>query len=102
MNIFEKLLKIQQEARVTKDMHNDFGRFNYRNAEMIFEALKPICLKYGAVLRVTDDVEEKCGKPYIKAIARWRVRFGIQFMSSLLLCKHTVDRKEKHVYTGEN
>ena len=69
MNIFEKLLKIQQEARVTKDMHNDFGRFNYRNAEMIFEALKPICLKYGAVLRVTDDVEEKCGRPYIKAIA---------------------------------
>ena len=69
MNIFEKLLKIQQEARVSKDMHNDFGRFNYRNAEMIFEALKPICLKYGAVLRVTDDVEEKCGKPYIKAIA---------------------------------
>jgi hypothetical protein len=69
MNIFEKLLRIQQEARVTKDMHNDFGRFNYRNAEMIFEALKPICLKYGAVLRVTDDVEEKCGRPYIKAIA---------------------------------
>lgn len=69
MNVFEKLLKIQQEARVNKNLRNDFGHFNYRSAEMIFETLKPICARYGAVLRVTDDVEEKCGKPYIKAIA---------------------------------
>ena len=38
MNIQEKLMHIQQEIKATKDLRNDFGRFNYRNAENIFEA----------------------------------------------------------------
>ena len=32
MNIQEKLMHIQQEIKATKDLRNDFGRFNYRNA----------------------------------------------------------------------
>ena len=58
MNIFTKLLKIQQEVKSTKDLTNEFGHFNYRSAERIYNAVKPICEKYGAVLRVTDDVVE--------------------------------------------
>ena len=69
MNIQEKLMHIQQEIKATKDLRNDFGRFNYRNAENIFEAAKPLCAKYKVVLKVSDDLEEKCGHPYIKAIA---------------------------------
>lgn len=69
MNIFMKLLKIQQEVKATKDLTNEFGHFNYRSAERIYNAVKPICEKYGAVLRVTDDVVEVAGRPYVKAIA---------------------------------
>lgn len=69
MNIQEKLMHIQQEIKATKDLRNDFGRFNYRNAENIFEAAKPLCAKYKVVLKVSDDLEEKCGHPYIKAVA---------------------------------
>ena len=69
MNIQEKLMHIQQEIKATKDLMNDFGRFNYRNAENIFEAAKPLCAKYKVVLKVSDDLEEKCGHPYIKAVA---------------------------------
>lgn len=69
MNIFTKLLKIQQEVKATKDLTNEFGHFNYRSAERIYNAVKPICEKYGAVLRVTDDVVEVAGRPYVKAIA---------------------------------
>lgn len=69
MNIFEKLLKIQLEVRATKDLKNDFGNFDYRNAEMIYESLKPVCGKYNAVLRITDEIVEIGGKPYIKSIA---------------------------------
>ena len=69
MNIQEKLMHIQQEIKATKNLRNDFGRFNYRNAENIFEAAKPLCAKYKVVLKVSDDLEEKCGHPYIKAVA---------------------------------
>lgn len=69
MNIYEKLLKIQQEVRAPKDMRNDFGKFNYRSAEAIYEVAKPICLKHGALLHITDEIEVKCDKPYVKAIA---------------------------------
>jgi len=69
MNIFEKLLKIQLEVKAKKDMTNDFGHFNYRNAERIYNAAKPICEKYGAVLRMTDEVVEIAGRPFVKAVA---------------------------------
>lgn len=69
MNIQEKLMHIQQEIKATKDLRNDFGRFNYRNAENIFESAKPLCAKYKVVLKVSDELEEKCGRPYIKAVA---------------------------------
>lgn len=69
MNIFEKLLKIQNAVKVTKDNKNTFGDYNYRSAEQIYNAVKPICEKYGAVLHVTDEVVEIDGRPYVKAIA---------------------------------
>ena len=69
MSIFEKLLAIQLEVRATKEQRNDFGKFNYRNAEQIYEAAKPVCQKHGVLLRLTDEVVEVAGKPYVKAVA---------------------------------
>jgi len=70
MNIYEKLLAIQMEVKATKDLRNEFGKFNYRSAEMIYEAVKPVCEKYKAVLVVTDNVDVKGDKQYIIATAR--------------------------------
>ena len=69
MNIFEKLLAIQNEIKVTKDNKNTFGDFNYRSAEQIYEAVKPICKRHGAVMHITDDVVIIGDKPYVKAVA---------------------------------
>ena len=69
MNIFEKLLNIQAEVKATKDEKNDFGDFNYRSAEKIYNAVKPICKKYGAVLHITDEVVILGDRPYVKAVA---------------------------------
>ena len=69
MNIFEKLLNIQAEVKATKDAKNTFGEFNYRNAEQIYNAVKPICKKYGAVLHITDEVVILGDRPYVKAVA---------------------------------
>ena len=70
MNIYEKLLAIQMEVKATKDLRNEFGKFNYRSAEMIYEAVKPVCAKYKAVLIVTDNVDVKGDKQYIIATAK--------------------------------
>ena len=69
MNIYEKLMAIQMEVKATKDLRNEFGKFNYRSAEMIYEAAKPVCMKHGAVLVVTDSIEVKGEKQYVKATA---------------------------------
>lgn len=69
MNIYEKLLNIQHELKAPKNCRNTFGNYNYRSAEGILEALKPICFKYRAVLRMTDEIVEIGGKTFVKAIA---------------------------------
>ena len=51
----EKLAKIQKELKAPKDMHNSFGGYNYRSAESILEAVKP--LLDGAILTLSDDIE---------------------------------------------
>ena len=69
MNIFEKLCRIQNELKAPKDQKNTYGGFNYRNAEGILQALKPICLKYEATILLTDSIEIMEGRFFIKTIA---------------------------------
>lgn len=69
MTIKEKLMHIQHELKAPKNLRNNFGGYNYRNAESILEALKPLLVKYGATVTITDTVEEIGGRIYIKATA---------------------------------
>lgn len=68
MNIYEKLLMIQHELKAPKNCRNTFGNYNYRSAEGILEALKPLCFKYKAVLRMTDEIVDIGGKLFVKAV----------------------------------
>lgn len=52
----KKLLLIQTELKAPKNQRNNFGNYNYRSAEDILEALKPLLLKYKASLTITDDL----------------------------------------------
>lgn len=69
MNIYEKLLLIQQELKAPKGQRNTFGKYNYRSAEDILEAVKPICAKHKAVLTLTDELTFYEGRHYINAKA---------------------------------
>lgn len=53
-NKMEKLAKIQKELKAPKDLRNNFGGYNYRSAESILEAVKP--LLDGAILTLEDDI----------------------------------------------
>ena len=67
--INEKLVKIQNSLRVTKDKTNSFGKYTYRSAEMIYEAVKPFCLEQGVTMTMSDEVVLIGDRYYIKATA---------------------------------
>ena len=69
MNIYEKLLCIQEVLKCNKSQYNSFGKYYYRNCEDILEAAKPICKQYGAVLTVSDEIVLIGDRFYIKATA---------------------------------
>lgn len=69
MNIFEKLLTIQNELKAPKSQYNSFGKYNYRSCEDILEAVKPLCLKHGAVLFLKDNIININERYYVQAVA---------------------------------
>ena len=69
MTLKEKLMNIQAELKAPKNLKNTFGGYNYRNAESILEALKPLLVKYKAVVTIEDEIVEIGGRFYVKACA---------------------------------
>jgi hypothetical protein len=65
----ESLIKIQSELKAPKNNLNKFGNYHYRSCEDILEALKPLLLKHGCTLTVTDEVKEIGPIIYIEATA---------------------------------
>lgn len=69
ISIREKLNKIQVELKAPKNLFNSFGKYHYRNAEGIQEALKPLEKTYGVITTLSDSIEEVGGRIYVKATA---------------------------------
>lgn len=63
------LIDIQNELKAPKSNYNSFGKYNYRSAEDILTAVKPILAKYGCLLTLSDDVVQVGDRIYIKATA---------------------------------
>lgn len=71
MNIYEKLAAVQQEVKAPKNLKNTHMRFNYRSAEGILEAVKPILAQVEAMIILFDDVVEIGGRVYVKSTAQF-------------------------------
>ena len=54
LSLHEKLSKIQLEFKANKSKFNSFGKYNFRSAEDILEALKPYNEKYGVFFTITE------------------------------------------------
>ncbi len=67
-SIYEKLANIQNELKAPKNQYNSFGKYNYRNAEDIEEALKPICLKYRATCLISEVKTEELASELITKV----------------------------------
>ena len=71
MNIYEKLSAVQQELKAPKDKKNTFGGYNYRSAEGILEAVKPVLKKYKAAVLLSDEITATGNRIYVKATAEF-------------------------------
>lgn len=69
MSVHEKLMRIQTEIKAPKNLYNSFGKYRYRNAEGICEAVKPYLQKEKCNLTLNDEIIKVGGRVYVKAIA---------------------------------
>lgn len=64
-----KLVKIQAELKAPKNQMNAFGKYKYRSAEDIIEAVKPILFKNNCALLISDEIVQVADRVYVKATA---------------------------------
>ena len=55
------LIAIQSELKAPKNQFNSFGKYKYRSAEDILEAVKPLLKKYSCYLTITETTQEIAG-----------------------------------------
>jgi len=64
-----KLVNIQAELKAPKNQVNSFGKYKYRSAEDIIEAVKPILFKHKTALLISDEIVQVSDRVYVKATA---------------------------------
>lgn len=64
-----RLIAAQNELKAPKGQYNSFGKYKYRSAEDILEAVKPVNAKHGLLLVIYDEPVIVGDRIYIKATA---------------------------------
>lgn len=67
MELYNSLAYIQQELKVPKSERNTFANFDYRSAEKILEAVKPLVHGKDLTLLLSDEVVNIGDANYVKA-----------------------------------
>lgn len=69
MEFKEKLREVQTRIKAPKNLYNTFGKYKYRNAEEILEAVKPYLSGYNLCLTLSDEIVQVGDRYYVKATA---------------------------------
>jgi hypothetical protein len=71
LTLNEKLSLIQVEMKAKKSRFNSFGKYNFRSAEDLLEAVKPYLTKYNVTVTVTEALitNSNHGFPIIESSA---------------------------------
>ena len=72
------LIAIQSELKAPKNQFNSFGKYKYRSAEDILEAVKPLLKKYNCHLTITEETKELAG--YLVLTSRVTISDGNKTM----------------------
>lgn len=68
--IYASLMNVQAELKAPKNQKNTFGKYNYRSAEDIIEAVKPLLKDNGLFLNMSDEVVLIGERYYIRATVK--------------------------------
>lgn len=88
----KELLQIQSELKAPKGQYNSFGKYKYRSCEDILEAVKPLCVKYGVILTLSDEIVQVGERYYIKATANLS-KEGCTDISVTAYARESLDKK---------
>ena len=69
LTINDKLSAIQTKIKAPKNLYNSFGKYNYRNAESILEAVKPYLESLNLFLVINDSILMVGDRYYVRATA---------------------------------
>ena len=69
MTLHEKLAQIQTNFKSKKSRFNAFGKYYFRSAEDILEAIKPYLLKHGVTVTINEKLIISEPTPIIKTTA---------------------------------
>lgn len=65
----KELIAIQSRLHAPKSQYNKFGKYKYRKAEDILEAVKPLLAEQGCTLVISDEIVMIGDRFYVKATA---------------------------------
>ena len=65
----QKLASIQTKMKAKKSQYNSFGKYYFRKAEDILEAIKPFLLEHGVTVTINEELIVNDPVPTIKSTA---------------------------------
>jgi wyosine [tRNA(Phe)-imidazoG37] synthetase (radical SAM superfamily) len=95
LTLNQKLSLIQKEFKASKSKFNSFGKYNFRSAEDILEALKPFNEKYAVSFIIIETLitDSNLDIPIIKSIATIIDNNGINEISATAIVGVDLEQK---------
>ena len=87
----QKLALIQTELKAKKSSYNSFGKYYFRKAEDILEAIKPFLIKHGVTVTINEEIVANDPVPTIKSTAT--ISDGEQAINATALVGVDLDQK---------
>lgn len=92
MPISKTLVAIQSELKAPKNQYNSFGKYKYRSAEDILEAVKPLLKTHNANLYMSDEIIAVADRIYLKTTATFTDEEGNEIKTSAC-ARESLDKK---------
>jgi len=97
MELNKKLATIQTKFKSKKSRYNSFGKYYFRSAEDILEAIKPFLLELGVTVTVSETLCQSSSVPIIMSTAK--ITDGIDIITATAVVG--VDLNQKGMQTPQ-
>jgi len=98
MTLNQKLSTIQTKFKSKKSRFNSFGKYNFRSAEDILEAIKPYLLELGVSVRIKEKLISTDPMPILESTAVIQDEKGMELKATALV---GVDLNQKGMQTSQ-